>query len=107
MGKRGDERDGYWEEGFLRQGDGMIMNTIGRRKSLGSGKNHLIFREDGLEVLQHRGCLNCLYGMELGNNDRMTFLEHLFHAMGTNDLRGTGGDSLELILLALLVELHG
>jgi hypothetical protein len=33
------------------KGNGMIMNTTGRRESLGSGKNHLMFREDGLEVL--------------------------------------------------------
>jgi hypothetical protein len=45
--------------------------------------------------------------MELGNNARMTFFEQLFHAMGTNDLWGTDNDALELILLALLVELHG
>jgi hypothetical protein len=37
-------------------------------------KNHLMFREDGLEVLRHKGCLNELYGMELENNSRMTFL---------------------------------
>jgi hypothetical protein len=73
----------------------MIMNTTGRRESLGSGKNHLMFREDGLEVLWHKGCLSFLYGMELGNNTRMTFFEQLFHAMGTNDLRGTDGDALE------------
>jgi hypothetical protein len=84
----------------------MIMNTTGRRESLGTGKNHLIFREDGLEVLRHRGHLSFLYGMELGNNSRITFLDHIFHVMGTNDLRGTGGDALELILLALLVKLH-
>jgi hypothetical protein len=65
----------------------MIMNTVGRRESLGSGKYHLMFRKEGLEVLWHRGCLFCLYGMELGNDTRMTFFEHLFHAMGTNDLR--------------------
>jgi hypothetical protein len=57
------------------KGNGMIMKTMGRRESLGSGKNHLMFREDGLEVLRHRGCLSCLYGMELGNNSRMTFFE--------------------------------
>jgi len=85
----------------------MIMNTIGRRESLGGGKNHFMFREDGLEVLQHRGCLSFLYGMELGNNSRMTFFEHIFHVMGTNDLKGTKDDALELILLTLLVELHG
>jgi hypothetical protein len=69
------------------KGNGMIMNTTGRRESLGSGKDQLMFREDGLEVLWHRGCLIFLYGMELGNNARMTFFEQIFHAMGTNDLR--------------------
>jgi hypothetical protein len=65
----------------------MIMNTTGRRESLGSGKDHLMFRKDGLEVLQHRGCLYLLYDMELGNNTRMNFFEQLFHAMGTTDLK--------------------
>jgi hypothetical protein len=55
------------------KGNGMIMNTTGRWESLGSGKYHLMFREDGLEVLWHRGYLSCLYGMELGNNAKMTF----------------------------------
>jgi hypothetical protein len=54
---------------------------------MGSGKDHLMFRKDGLEVLWHRGCFCCLYGMELRNNTRMTLFEQLFHAMGTNDLR--------------------
>jgi hypothetical protein len=89
------------------KGNGMIMNTTRRGKSLGSGKNHLMFREDGLEVLWHRWYLSCLYGMEFGNNARMTFFEQMFHAMGTNDLWGTEGDDLELILLSLLVKLHG
>ena len=66
-----------------------------------------MFREDVLEVLQYRECLSFLYGMELGNNARMKFFEYLFHEMVTNDLRGTNDDALELILLALLVELHG
>jgi hypothetical protein len=34
------------------KGNGMIMKTMGRRKSLGSGKNSLMFGEDGLEVRQ-------------------------------------------------------
>jgi hypothetical protein len=89
------------------KGNGVIMNTTGRMESLGSGKNHLMFREDGLEVLRHRGCLSCLYGMELANSARMTFFENILNVMGTNDLRGTNDDSLELILLALLVKLHG
>jgi hypothetical protein len=69
------------------KGNGMIMNTTEIRESLGSGKDHLMLRSDGLEVLRHRGCLCCLYCMELGNNTIITFFEHLFHAMGTNDLR--------------------
>jgi hypothetical protein len=92
---------------FGDKGNGIIMNTTRRRDSLGSGTNHLMFIEDGLEVLQHRGCLSGLNGMELCNNARMTFFEHLFHVMGTDDLRGTDSDALELILLSLLVELHG
>jgi hypothetical protein len=69
------------------KGNGMIMNTMGRRESLGSGKYQLMFRKDGLEVLPYGGCLCCLYGMELGDNTRMTLFEQLFHAMGNNDLR--------------------
>jgi hypothetical protein len=46
----------------------MIMNTTERGKSMGSGKNELVFGEDILEVRMHRGCLDCLNGMELGNN---------------------------------------
>jgi hypothetical protein len=65
----------------------MIMNTAGRRESLGSGKYHLMFRKEGLEVLGHWGCLCGLYGMELGNDTRMTFFEQFFHAMRTDDLR--------------------
>jgi hypothetical protein len=37
----------------------------------------------------------------------MTFLEKIFHLMETDDLRRNCCDSLELILLSLLVELHG
>jgi hypothetical protein len=33
------------------KGNGMIIYTTGRRKSLESGKKNLMFREDGLEVL--------------------------------------------------------
>jgi hypothetical protein len=57
------------------KGNGMIMNTTRRRESMGSGKSLLMFKEDGLEVLQHRGCLSGLNGMELCNNDRMIFFE--------------------------------
>jgi hypothetical protein len=88
------------------KGNGMIMNTMGRRKSLGSGKNNLMFGEDGLEVLRHKTCLNGMNGMDLCNNDKITFKD-IFHVMGTDDIRGTYCDALELILLALLVELYG
>jgi hypothetical protein len=69
------------------KGNGMIMNTMGRRESLGGGKDQWMFRKDGLEVLWDRGCLCFLYGMELGDNTQMTFFDKLFHAMGNNDLR--------------------
>jgi hypothetical protein len=47
------------------KGNGMIMNTTRRKESLGSGKNHLMFREDELEVLRHIRCLSGLNVMEL------------------------------------------
>jgi hypothetical protein len=50
------------------KGNGMIMNTTRRGKSLRSGKNSLMFGYDILEVRMHEGCLNYLNGMELGNN---------------------------------------
>jgi hypothetical protein len=37
----------------------------------------------------------------------MEFFEDIFHAMGTDDLRGSCGDDLELTMLALPVELYG
>jgi len=55
------------------EGNGMIMNNMGRGKSLGSGKYSLMFGEDGLEVRMHKGCLSGLNGMELCNNVGMTF----------------------------------
>jgi hypothetical protein len=52
------------------KGNGMIMKTTGRSEALGSGKDQLMFRKDGLEVLRYRGCLCCLYVMELGDNTK-------------------------------------
>jgi hypothetical protein len=37
------------------KGNGMIMNTVGRRESLGSGKYHLMFRKESLEVMHTGG----------------------------------------------------
>jgi hypothetical protein len=55
------------------EGNGIIMNTKGRRKALGSGKNSFMFEENGLEVKRYRGCLSGMNGMELCNNVEMTF----------------------------------
>ena len=85
----------------------MIMKMMVRGKSLGSGKNILMFGDDGLEVRMHKGFLSGVNGMELCNNVGMTFFEELLHTMEIDGLRGACCDSLELILLALLVELHG
>jgi len=85
------------------KGNGMIMNTTGRGNSLGSGTNSLMFEEDGLDIKMHIGCLSGLDGMDFFNNVGMTFLEEVFHAMEINDLKGTYCDSLEHILLSLLV----
>jgi hypothetical protein len=43
----------------------MIMNTTGRKKALGSGKNNFMFGEDGLEARRNKGCLSGVNGMEL------------------------------------------
>ena len=42
-----------WRKASCVKGNGMIMNTMGRRESLGSGKYHLMFRKEGLEVSGH------------------------------------------------------
>jgi hypothetical protein len=91
----------------LYERDGMIMDSMGRRNFFGSVKKNLVVEEDRLEIKMHRGCLDILNGVDLGNNSRMNLFEDLFHAIGTDDLRGAYCDSLELILLSLLLELHG
>jgi hypothetical protein len=85
----------------------IIMNTGRRRKSLGSGKNSLVFGDDTLEVRMHHRCLSCLNRMELGNTARMTLFDEFFHSMGTHEIRGSCCDSLECILFSPLLELHG
>jgi hypothetical protein len=40
---------------------------------MGSVKNKLVSEEYRLKVGMHEGCLNCLNGMELGNNVGITF----------------------------------
>jgi hypothetical protein len=55
----------------------------------------------------HRRCLSNMNGVELGYNSQITFFEEIFHAVGTDDLRGAYYDALEIILLSLLLELHG
>jgi hypothetical protein len=51
----------------------MIMDVAGRGKAMGGVKNSLVSGDYRLEVRMHRGCLNGLNRMELGNNARMTF----------------------------------
>jgi hypothetical protein len=89
------------------KGYGMIMNTMRRKKSLRSGKNNLVFGENSLEVRMHRGCLNRVNRMELRNNTRVAFIDDIFHAMGTDDLKRTSCETLEVIPLSLMLELHG
>jgi hypothetical protein len=55
----------------------------------------------------HRGCLNRLNRMELNNNTDVAFLKELFHSMGIDDLRRTNCETLEVIPLYLMFELHG
>jgi hypothetical protein len=85
----------------------MIMNTTRRRKSLRGGKNSLMCGNDNLEVRMHRGCLNDLNRMELRNDTGEAFLEEIFHTMGTNDIRRTSCETLELIPFFFMLELHG
>ena len=87
--------------------DGRIMDATGRGNFFGGGKNNLVVGEDRLEVKMHKRCLNIMNGVDLAYNYRMTFFEEIFHAMGTDDLKGASGDALEFILLSLLLELHG
>jgi hypothetical protein len=68
LGKRMMIRENIGRKTSQDYRSGMIMNTMGRGKSMGSGKTRLVFGEDRLEVRMHRGCLNCLNGMELCNN---------------------------------------
>jgi hypothetical protein len=107
LGKGMTIRENIGRKTSRNKGYGMIMNTTRRRKSLRSGKNSLVFGENSLEVRMHRGCLNRVNRMELRNNTGVAFLEEFFHAMGTDDLRRTNCETLEVIPLSLLLELHG
>jgi hypothetical protein len=88
------------------KGYGMIMNIM-MRKSLRSGKKNFLFGENSLEFRMHRGCLNHVNRVELKNNTGVEFLEDVFHAMENDDLRRTNCETLELILLSFMLELHG
>jgi hypothetical protein len=89
------------------KGNGMTMDATGRRKSLGSGEDCLIFSQEGLEVLGHGWDLCGLNGMELGYDTRMTFFEQFLHAMRTDDFRRTHNDALKFMCVAALFKLHG
>jgi hypothetical protein len=72
----------------------MIMDSMGKGKLFGSGKNNFVEGEDTLEVGMNRGCLKSMNGVELGNNYRMTLFEDLFHEMGTDEPTGAYCDAL-------------
>jgi hypothetical protein len=105
--QRDDDRDEHWEEGYQGLAEWNDHEHHEKEEVLGSGKNSLMFGEDGLEVERNRGCLNGMNGMEFCNNARMTFFQECFYVVGTDNLRGSCCDELEIILLSLLVELHG
>ena len=72
----------------------MIMDSMGWVKLFGGGKNNLVAGEDRLEVGMHKMCLNNMNGVELGYNSQMTLFEEIFHAMGTDNIRGACSDAL-------------
>jgi hypothetical protein len=53
----------------------MVMVSMGGGEALGSLENSGMVGKDSLKVELYQGCLNCLNGMELGNDARMTFFE--------------------------------
>ena len=85
----------------------MVMVVVGGGKALGSLENIVMLRKDILKVGMHRGYLNCLNGMELGNDVIMTFLGKLFYAMGTDDIWRPYYNSLEFLFLSFLLEFYG
>jgi hypothetical protein len=68
LGKGVMIRENIGRKNSRNKGNGMIMNTMRRRKSLRGGKNSLMFGKESLEVRMHRGCLNGLNRMELSND---------------------------------------
>jgi hypothetical protein len=107
MGKGMMIRENIGRKATWYERNGMIMDSMGRERLFESGKNSLVVGDDRLEVRMHRGCLNNMSEVELGNNSTMTLFKDLFHVMGTDDLRGYFFDALELIIFSLLLELHG
>jgi hypothetical protein len=97
----------HWEEGCRVPREWNDHEHHGKGEVHGEWKKKLMFGDDGMEVRIHKECVSGVNGMMLCNNVRMTFIDELLHVMGTDDFRGVGGDALELVLLALLDELHG
>jgi hypothetical protein len=107
LGKGVTIRENIERKTTMNKGNGMMMNTMRRMKSLRGRKNNLMFGKDSLEVKMNRGCLNGLNRMDLRNDTGVAFLEDILHVMGTNNLRRTRCKTLELIPLSFLLELHG
>jgi hypothetical protein len=49
-----------------------INDAVGRGNSMEGVKTIFLLGEYRLDLWMHKGCLNCLNGMELRNNARMT-----------------------------------
>jgi hypothetical protein len=67
-----DDKGEHWEEGFRGLGEWNDHEHHGNGELHREWKTNLMFRDDGLEVRMHRGCLSGMNGMELCNNSRKT-----------------------------------
>jgi hypothetical protein len=66
-------RANIWRKTAQNERNGMIMDTLRRRKSMEVLKNDLMLGEDRLEVRMDKGCLNHLNRIKLGNNSIINF----------------------------------
>jgi hypothetical protein len=57
-----------WRKISRYERDGIIMESMGRGKLFGGGKNNLVAREDRLDARMHRRHINNMNGVELGYN---------------------------------------
>jgi hypothetical protein len=70
-----DDKSAHLEEDFPILKEWNDHGHYRRGKAIGSLENNVMLGKDKLQVRVHRGSLNCLNGMELGNDARMTFFQ--------------------------------